>query len=232
MSNMIFDDSYTRIGIKLSGGADSAMVYYMVCDHYRDRPDIKLYAITLSTSGKPYYADFAKQVIEVVGTLTGRYPEQHFTKFIDHNDWGNSGPYDRGQEDLVDEVVEKVRPDIIYSGLTQNPDPDHMRNYLLQNLLRFSLDEKEVLQHLGARDKSRDPENFNLTAAYARNKPFITGDKRAVAEEYNRYELMDTLYPFTFSCEGLSRYDGVAHTKHCGCCFFCLERYYAFGRII
>lgn len=229
---VFYDESFVNIGIKMSGGADSSMVYYMLCDRYKDRPDVSIYALTLSTSGKPYYADFAARVMDVVGSMTGKYPAHHFTKFIDHNDWGNSEPYNRGQEDLVREVMGAVKLDIIYSGLTQNPDPTDMRTYLLRNLSRFNLDQEEVLWHLNARDRSRDPQNFNLDEQHTMNKPFIHGDKKLVAATYDEYNLMDTLYPYTFSCEAVHDYKGVEETTHCGTCFFCLERYYAFGRLI
>lgn len=228
---IFYDESYTNVGIKMSGGADSSMVYYMLCDMYRDRPDVSIYALTLSTSGKPYYADFAARVIDVVGGMTGRYPTHHFTKFIDHSDWGNSEPYNRGQEDLVEEVKSAVDLDIIYSGLTQNPDPNDMRDYLMGNLSRFNLNREEAQWHLDTRDRSRDPQNFNLAEQYTRNKPFIHGDKKLVAAAYDEYDLMGSLYPYTFSCEAVNEYKGIAETKHCGTCFFCLERYYAFGRL-
>lgn len=228
---MFFDESYTRIGVKLSGGADSSIVYYMVCDRYRHQPEVEIYALTLSTSGKPYYSDFSKRVIEVVGSLTGRYPTKHYTKFIEHNNWLDTGPYDAGQEDLVKEVIEDVEPDIVYSGLTQNPDPDAMRSYLMANLEKFNLDPNQVLEHLGTRDVSRDPINFNLSGIYTDNKPFIFGDKRAVAARYRDHDMMEKLYPHTFSCEGIVDYKGMENTVHCGTCFFCLERYYGFGRL-
>lgn len=229
---MIVKKSYKDIGIKLSGGADSSIVYYMLCDAVKDRLDVNVYALTLSTSSKPYYIDYAKRVISVVGKLTGVYPVRHFTRFVDHWDWSDTGPYDRGQEDLVKEVQSQLKLDIIYSGLTQNPDPVDMEQHLLDNLETYNLDKVSVLEHLGTRDRSRDPENFNLSDHYLDNKPFITGDKKMSAAAYRDYGMMDKLYPHTFSCEGIVDYKGIDVTEHCGTCFFCLERYYAFGRLV
>jgi 7-cyano-7-deazaguanine synthase in queuosine biosynthesis len=58
-------------------------------------------------------------------------------------------------------------------------------------------------------------------------------------------DLLDTLLPLTYSCEavyGNTQFDkvkldtlispGIHEEEHCGRCWFCLERAYAFGRLV
>jgi len=53
---------------------------------------------------------------------------------------------------------------------------------------------------------------------------FITVDKKFLAYQYRKFDLMDNLYPLTKSCQwrGYSR-------KPCTGCFWCQEKYWAFG---
>lgn len=55
--------------------------------------------------------------------------------------------------------------------------------------------------------------------------PFFNIDKSKIAEMYRYYGLMDTLFPLTRSCESLTLREG-----HCGECWWCEERKWAFGR--
>ena len=72
-----------KIGMKLSGGADSAIVYYKLCKEF---PDAEIYILTLGTDEKPYYPMLAKRVVEKVYELTGVRPVKHITNFIKHSD--------------------------------------------------------------------------------------------------------------------------------------------------
>ena len=44
-------------------------------------------------------------------------------------------------------------------------------------------------------------------------------------------ELLDSLFPLTYSCEG-SIEATKHHTQHCKKCWWCQERYWAFGRYV
>jgi len=57
--------------------------------------------------------------------------------------------------------------------------------------------------------------------------PFSNVDKKAIAELYEHYNLIDTLFPMTRSCEAETNY----FSKHCGKCWWCGEREYGFGRL-
>ena len=55
--DIIIDESndVKVIGLKISGGADSAIVGYMLCKYVtEERPDIKILPITTIHTGKPF----------------------------------------------------------------------------------------------------------------------------------------------------------------------------------
>jgi len=59
----------------------------------------------------------------------------------------------------------------------------------------------------------------------AKETPYFKFTKRDLAQKYYNYGLHNNLVPLTFSC--------IVNTEeHCGKCWWCKERMWAFGRII
>ena len=65
-----------------------------------------------------------------------------------------------------------------------------------------------------------------------RIRPFINKNKQAVHAAYQAHDMMEQLYPYTYSCETVPEDYSTMDFVHCGHCFFCLERYWGFGRIV
>lgn len=220
------NDQYVLV--KLSGGADSSIVYYAVCDKFKDRDDVKIVVVTLDTDYKNQYIASAKRIIQIVGGITGKYPINHMTSIVTHSDEN----YTRGQDKLVKRARKKYKITRMYSGLTRNPPADAMKRFVDQNYAKFNIDLDLAHQSIDGRDKTRDrafkmPDGLDVTGIVFRH-----GDKSLVADAYNYYNMMDILYPYTFSCESPPFKFENDMPIHCGHCFFCLERWYAFGRII
>lgn len=238
IEDLHFDDNYRNVGVKLSGGADSAIVYYAVCDYYKDKPDTKVYAMTMGTKLKPWYPTGAKKLIDFVETLTGVRPADHYIHYQpDHVSIKDGEPYASGINDMDAIAVEKFDLDAIYSGLTINPPEQELITYFQEN--DFGLDFEWVMGNIEGRDKDRDTteEPTMFTKRYGekrvdRIRPFINKNKRAVHTAYEIHNMMDVLYPQTYSCETVpADYDNMDFV-HCGHCFFCLERWWGFGRIV
>ena len=70
--------------VKLSGGADSAIIYYAVCDAVKDK-NTKIIVITLDTDLKDQYIAGAKRIIKIVKDLTGVEPYEHITNTVEHS---------------------------------------------------------------------------------------------------------------------------------------------------
>ena len=235
-----------NICVKLSGGADSSIIYYALCYDYKDDPNVQIIPVTIGTDEKWWYPEGAKNVIKVVGELTGKYPPEHIViENIKHTEPN----YIEAQCTAEEQAIKKynIHEDLLFSGLTNNPNIKNMRSYFKSNSGKLGLDKIKALEGIDRRDPTRDPNGtwsliggkkyqISRPTALKRNTQFT--DKLGTASWYKHYNVMDTLYPHTFSCEAPGDVfedkdflPGDPHV-HCNYCFFCLERYFAFGRII
>ena len=103
--------------------------------------------------------------------------------------------------------------DILYSCITCNP-PDNDKT-ISKNKER-------------TRDESaeRPLETWSGFAHYI--NPFFKINKKDIKKLYDENGLTHTLFPITRSCEG-SDYQTGNYTYHCGKCWWCEERLWAFG---
>lgn len=212
----------TTVGMKLSGGADSSIIYYAFCEKYKNNDSVNIVVITLDTDLNFYYVANATRIIEKVAELTGKRPLKHFTNRIPHG-WRE---YTAGQEDLEKQAQSEFGDMKFYSGMTTNPNIDDMKEYFLNN--EFGLNYTKVLDTIAIRDVERD-ELHGLNRGY---RPFGNSDKRAVSHAYNDLNALDIIYTHTNSCEDVTMVGDDGIPIHCGHCWNCLERWYAFGRIL
>lgn len=237
-----FNDNWKRIGVKLSGGADSAIMYYAICDYYKDRDDVKIYPMTLDTEFKPWYSQGAKKVIDKVTELTGKFPEIHITKYSNkHIDRETVNFYISEQMELIKESYLKYNFDAVYNGLTSNPPLEKF----LKSIREYYEDDRiyEITKnHIIKRDYDRDlgknkySQNFTELEYFTNIRPFVHSDKKLTYEVYKYYNRLEDLYPITYSCETRYQEHKLENKhehdwNHCGYCFFCAERIYAFGKL-
>lgn len=239
-----FDDKWKSIGVKLSGGADSAIIYYAVCNYYKNRDDVNIYPITLDTKFKPWYSQGAKRVIELVTELTGKGPKEHFIRYTDkHKNRQTANFYISEQKILQGDAIKRYDLDVTYNGLTSNP----LERDILSAVRKYYKDDDKIYniteRHVLGRDTNRDlGQNIYaqvrtpIAMTSLNIRPFVEGDKKLTYQAYKYYDRLHDLYPLTYSCE--TRYqehkllEKKEHDwKHCGYCFFCAERIYAFGEL-
>ena len=179
-----------------------------------------------------------KRVIDIVGKMTRKYPVEHMTKYIEHwPDGGDSSPYSLGQDELFHKAKEKYDVQYCYSGLTKNPDINDMIKYFEKNHERHGLDLERILKAIRKRDSGRDEDIGGINDGF---KAFGNSDKLVKVQQYRYYEnlgipLLDELFHNTDSCEEIDRNLHIGKDEdpvHCGHCWFCAERWYAFDRII
>ena len=97
--------------------------------------------------------------------------------------------------------------DIIYTGLTSNPD------------VELKYDDTKISSR-NRESKSKDTLDDNNFYA-----PFINHDKKKIAEIYDKFNLLDSLFPLTYSCVNSKT------IIHCDNCWWCEERKWAFKRL-
>jgi hypothetical protein len=243
MDNKFFiPDNVTGIVIKLSGGADSSILYYGLCKHIvENNLSIPIYVTSMDTNRKPWYSHYAKKVINFTKQETGISPVEHRIHFLDGN-W-TMDDYVQTQHDLMMSVIDDKLANVAYSGLTQNPTrKDLHRTRKHKDFNKNGL--KYLDENLNGTDSSRNDHSnkkvVNYNGHFIMINPFIHKTKKEVFNWYKHYNVLDTLFPLTYSCEEsdneykklIKVEDGFAEMSHCGFCWFCMERIYAFGRLV
>jgi 7-cyano-7-deazaguanine synthase in queuosine biosynthesis len=192
--------------ISVSGGADSALLLYFLLKYSKDR----LHIFTLADGTKQITG--AKSAVNVVykcAQLTGNYNFEH------HIDYSPDF-IDTYIERLPFEYLDKKEFNVLYAGITNLPPKT--------DRMTFS---KDFYHEMRNPDENRDV--FRYGFSYI---PWTNIDKKKIAEIYKEYNLLDSLFPITRSCEWNEIIGGQSPgMEHCGDCWWCNERQWAFGRL-
>lgn len=201
---------FKKVGIKISGGADSAIVAYMLAKYIKEeRPDMTIIPITVTHIQKNYQVEFSKKVMAFIeNEFDIKFGEQYVSMAESEE------TYAQTQHDLVNKLFSDNTIDCLYMGLTHNPPMEVMMTFA------------PMVIEAGFPDRNHTaPKNPKISMS--RYAPLINMDKKEVAELFRQYGLMDTLFPLTRSCEDVT----TDFTEHCKIkCFHCHERFWGFGR--
>jgi hypothetical protein len=202
----------SNIGIKLSGGADSAIICYMLAKYViEERPDITVYPITGIADGKAYQKIFAENVMSKVAELTGIKFGTHYCGNVRTD---SSPNYSFDQDFLVNSLYKDKLIDMHLAGITANPTEQEAPSLY------------EDIGIMPSDDRSKTTVLRDLISGNS-FRPLLNIDKQGVAEFYTTLGVLDELFPLTRSCE---KYTDDFST-HCGECWFCQEREWGFGRL-
>ncbi len=199
------------IGQWMSGGADSSILAYMLCKKIKEENlNIKFQPLSVRR-GRGWNPIYAGHVIDFIEDELDFKMNDHIVYYPDIND-----EYQRETKEFRDRDMENFNTgkiDILYSGITCNPPEDDVT--ISKNKER-------------TRDESaeRPLESWSGFAYYI--NPFFKINKKDIKKLYDKYKLTHTLFPITRSCEG-SDYETGNYTFHCGKCWWCEERLWAFG---
>ncbi len=219
--NIHEEDNVKVVSLKISGGADSAIVGFMLSNYVAvERPDIKIIPITTNHPRKPYQGLFAKRIIEFYKETFGDIFGKHYINNLDQI--ATNEDYNSAQTDIFNIANKNELIISSYSGITSNPPKDEMDKFV----------NKYKKNETGPYD-DRNGKKFSVIAngpggSNGSKRHLVNIDKKGVAELYNNLGLMDTLFPLTRSCEEITN-DFSSHCEHC---WFCRERYWGFGRYI
>ncbi len=197
-----FDIHPGNIAASVSGGADSAIMLYMILANCPG--PVAVY--TCSSREKGWVSPtVAYSVMLRCIELTGRTDIEHHTYFVEQ----------QTRETLFRPLAQFIlthNHPIMYTAVTAIPPREVTASWGISSGV----------------DDRRDPAIIRPLYNGPRGEfysPFFNIDKRKIRELYDHYGLLDGLYPITRSCESFTLRSG-----HCGRCWWCRERLWAFGK--
>lgn len=185
------------IGCSTSGGADSSILAYILLK-YAPGP-INFYV----TDQRPLFENRVLGTRQVVEKLLSLIPRDD-VRLVE------TQIFEEQSEDniFVKQVQDIIAGDITmcYTGITSNPPGNPDFGYADDNMAH----------------RTGNQPTLNQTFY----TPFINHDKSKVAELYNHFDVLEEIFPLTFSCTESQ------NSEHCGDCWWCAERKWAFGRLV
>lgn len=187
----------------MSGGTDSSLAAYLLAKKFsRDSKKRQIIPIIITEPKAPFQLQFASQVIAFIESQFAFRFQTPETFLLQ-------------QEDKIDfmrtienQLFTNDTVDLVISAVTHEPkDP--------------------TFDYKHGPDDDRTQENQKNLWDDRILTPFINIDKKEIADYYVKNDLIESLFNLTRSC--------VSTTKdfsfHCGKCWWCKERLWAFGRL-
>ena len=190
------------VGISVSGGADSAVLLYILLQQVTQPVHIYTFLGQLKRAIAEPVVD---RVIAKCVELTGNSNIVHHKEYIDVQTpaliYG-----------IMGDRIKAGEVDIIYTGMTKFP-PDDVINTFNEKLENWLYENRKASEER--------PLYFGNDSFY---RPFMNLDKKDISKLYSSLDLLESLYPITRSCES-----ELSPDRHCGKCFWCEERRWGFG---
>jgi 7-cyano-7-deazaguanine synthase in queuosine biosynthesis len=213
-----FNTKNIKIGIGVSGGADSALLLYLAAKYLPDTVIVPWSGYEIKNKVHNYRPFTILDAQNVVQIVKEKLPHANIT---DHYIWS----YDRqGQnkntymKNEIDRCLKNKTFDMYVSGITANPPEDILKE-ISKRLLK---DTAGVIDTYRSYYKEVRRQSWYYS-------PFTNIDKKVIASLYQKYDLMNDLFCVTQSCVGWGHQTNW-FTEPCKQCFWCHERKWAFGR--
>jgi 7-cyano-7-deazaguanine synthase in queuosine biosynthesis len=208
------------IGLWISGGADSALLCFLLADHIKQTQlPVKIQPLTIDYK-KPFQnigVAVKNKVIELLDA------EDVFLEHIVYNleTTNNLAKVFHGKN--YDNFKEN-RFQVLFSGISTNPPKEVQENFrwgVLPDVeaKRGETVEKTTVRYFVQEEEGRKYEFLEI-------KPFFNINKKEISKMYRERQLIETLFPVTRSCEKPGTVTG-----HCGECWWCEERLWAFNQL-
>jgi hypothetical protein len=229
--NIPFDKNWKNIAISLSGGADSALLSFLVCSMITES-DVTIHIINHIRCWKtrPWQQNDATRVYNWLSNRFNNITFKRHTNFIPPElEYGSVGP------NLTDEYGKKVSGDniekrsyaeficfneqceVYYNGVTRNP-PQAFFNRMIERDIEPTKENKHL--------------EYTIHMGIIASHPFRFVDKSWIMLKYKELDLQELL-DITRSCEGefkdlnYKNYTPGQYVPICNNCFWCKERAWA-----
>lgn len=212
------------IGIWMSGGADSSLLAFLLAKTIKDyNLNIKILPMSFKREDKPWNLWTAANVVERIENILNINRGDIFLNhnFCDFGDYRQKLAHMNKIRNHIVLLKENNLVTIVYNGLTHNPDP------LPPELENDRETTRDVSQQEFINEKS-DKHDFEEKII---SKPFLFLDKSFIASMYKKHDLLESLFPYTRSCEGYIKNTNF-FKEPCKKCWWCKERKWAFGKYV
>jgi hypothetical protein len=221
-------DEYDRIMISVSGGADSAMLMWIILKYLRANSRI-LKDITITTGVDTSRLHNEWNAREVFLAISEKFSEQNFIHDIFY--YSKEGPKMKYHVDH-EKKLKQSGIKCMYYGRTASPPKE-----IQQKITYKAFDQYETNMYDDqARPEDRDVETeLKRTEIYwadgsYESIPFDNVDKMFIANLYKEDDyMMNVVYPLTASCISNEPDKTKSFSEPCRKCWWCQERYWAFG---
>jgi hypothetical protein len=221
------------VGIGISGGADSAVLLYILMSNISHT--IHIYNMWTS-SRKSAFSKSVDATIETCSRLTGN------TNYVVHKVQVEPDESIEFYINMLTDALDKKEIDMVYLGLTSFPPREVYLDFAGQQpewhnefrsgevthpLFGFTVP-VETAEDFGSSCPltidGKPIDSLSLdTRAYI---PLFNHNKKDIAKLYRFFDLEKSLLPVTRSCENDNHIE-----SHCGNCWWCHERIWAFGSL-
>ena len=204
------------IGIWMSGGADSSLLAYLLAKTIKDyNLNIKILPMSFKRDDKPWNLWTAANVVERIENILGVNRGDLFLNhnFCDFGDYKQKLTHMNKVRNHITLLKENNLITLVYNGLTHNPDPIPPE---LQ-------DKREIIRDMSPQEYLNEKGDKNDFEEKIISKPFLFLDKSFVASLYKKHDLLESLLPYTRSCEGLINNTNFFKDT-CKKCWWCRER--------
>jgi 7-cyano-7-deazaguanine synthase in queuosine biosynthesis len=213
------------VGIWLSGGADSSLLCYLLAKKIlQESLPLKIQPITVDYK-RPFRFIAGDVVAEIKKSLSANTVFKEHLVYNPPADvvWSHAELTDQFHQLNKKHILEN-KFQVLYSGITTNPPIAVQEKFNWGVLVdveakRGNIIPKNKIRHILKQEHDTVYEFYEI-------KPFFDLTKQDIASIYLSLNIEDTLFPVTRSCEDLASTEG-----HCGVCWWCEERLWAFGRL-
>ncbi len=225
-----FNKNWNSVAVSVSGGADSALLAYLICSLAPAGFDIHIISHTRMWKTRPWQQ---YDSLNVFNWLTSKHPDLKFhrhTNFIAPDlEYGNIGPsiadeYGKlvsgdniQQRAYAEYICHRENCDAYYNAVTHNP-----RHVSFNGMTERDIEPSEENKHL----------EYMIHMDKVASHPFRFVDKSWIIKQYKRLNIED-LFEITRSCESdfqeltYKNYIPGQQVPSCGECFWCKERAWA-----
>jgi hypothetical protein len=228
MADIFFNPEWKNIGISVSGGADSALLAYLLCSKI-ENTQVHILSHVRMWKTRPWQR---YDSINVYTWLCEKFPHIKFKRhenFIPPDlEYGSKGAYiedEYGQTRSGDQIIVRAHAEWIavtehldawYAGKTKNPSD--------VTITKGMPDRNPVVEDPNELVKIHN----GVTVCH----PFLYTEKDWIVAQYVKHDILDLLN-ITRSCEGdfldldYTNYVPGSIVPECGQCFWCQERRWA-----